>query len=482
MKLIKILSFGIALLAFGFLSAQNFGDALRYSLLDPTGTARFLGAGSALGPLGADFSVMSTNPAGLAWMRKSEFMISPGLNITTTDAKLDKGANNLLFNDVSAKFVLPNIGIVTSSRGGSGMETFNFGIGINRLADFNQEIYYQGTSEGSITDRFQELANDFGPADFEAGLAIDAEALFFDNEFYFSDYAFAPGVPISRNQTIIREGGLSEIAFGFAGNVQNKVLWGLTLGVPILNFDEEKIYEESDPNGDVDVFDALRYTEKLTATGAGLNLKIGFIYRVHQALRLSLAMHTPTYLQIDEEFSTELSYDYTLENDGPQSGFASSMGNFNYGLRTPWRFLLGAGSVVGTKGFLTAELEYVNYSNNRFLFETFAEDEAIVNKEVGDNLESAIKIRTGAELALGDFQLRGGVGLQQTPIVGDDTFYTDFSLGVGYRKGKYFVDLGYRRLDQKQAYTPYLTADAPQQFVDLDVVRENIILSVGTRW
>ena len=482
MKSIKILSFGIAFFSFGLLSSQNFGDALRYSLLDPIGTARFTGAGSALGPLGADFSVMSTNPAGMAWMRKSEFIISPGLAVTTTDAKLANGSNNLLYNDATANFRLPNMGIVTSSRGGSGMETFNFGIGINRLADFSQEFSYQGTSAGSITDRFQELANDFGPDDFEAGLAIDAEVLFFDNEFYFSDYAFAPDVPITRQQTIIRDGGLSEIVFGFAGNVKNQVLWGLTLGVPILNFDEEKIYEESDPNDEVPVFDNLRYTETLTANGAGLNMKFGIIYRLHQALRFSLAIHTPTFFQMDEGFSTELDYDYTLDVGGPQSGDASSMGDFNYGLRTPWRFLVGAGSVVGTKGFLSAEVEYVNYSNNRFLFEGFAEDEAIVNKEVADNLEGAIKLRTGGEITLGDFRMRGGIGLQQTPIVGDDTFYTDFSFGLGYRKGKYFADLGYRRAGQQQAYTPYLTADAPQQIVDIDVVREHFVFSVGTRW
>lgn len=482
MKLKNITSLAILLFMLGTLSAQNFGDALRYSLFDPTGSARFLGAGSALGPLGADFSVMSTNPAGLAWMRKSEFMVSPGLHVATTDTRLNGDSDNLLFNDATAQFNLPNIGIVTSSRGGNGMETFNFGIGINRLADFAEQFSYQGSSEGSITDRFQELANDFGPDDFEASLAIDAEALFFDNEFYFSDYAFAQGTPIERSQSIVREGSLSEISFGFAGNVQNKVLWGLTLGVPILNFDEEKIYEESDPNDQVAVFDDLRYSETLSANGAGINLKLGLIYRLHQALRLSVAIHTPTFFQIDETFTTDLSYDYTLDVDGPQDGFAGVEGSFNYGLRTPWRFMVGAGSVVSKKGFLTAELEYVNYSGNRFLFEGFAEDEALVNREVSNNLEGAIRLRTGAEVALGNFQARGGIGVQQTPIVGDDTFYTNFSLGLGYRKGKYFVDLGYRRLGVREAYVPYLTADAPQQLVDIDVVRENIVLTLGTRW
>lgn len=476
----------VFLLAFSFTSilvAQNFGDALRYSDFDPIGSARFTGAGGAMGPLGADFSVISTNPAGLGWIRKSEFMISPGLYINSANTQLLNGGNQLAFDDAAVQFNIPNVGIVTSSRGANGMETFNFAIGINRLADFNQQFYYKGTSKGSLVQRFAELANDQGLDDFEAGVAFDAQALIEDNGFYFSDFDGQEDAVVEREETVIRTGAISELSFGFAGNVQNKFLWGFSVGVPFLKYQEQKEYTEKDPTDQVFVFNDLRYSQNLVANGTGINFKLGFIYRAHQALRLSMAIHTPTFYQVDETFTTEMDYSYTLPETPTADGFAQSPeGQFNYGLRTPWRVLGGIGTVFGKSGFLSGEVEYVNYSKNRFLFEGFSSDEATINNETAANLSSAVKIRTGAEYAMGNFRLRGGVGLQQAPIVGDNTFYTTGSFGLGLRQKTYYLDFAYRRTGLKTTYTPYLAADAPQQFVNNDSVRENFVFTIGFRW
>lgn len=484
MNVFKQLAFLSLLFLSSFLSAQNFGDALRYSDFDPVGTARFTGAGGAMGPIGADFSVLSTNPAGLAWIQKSEFMISPGLYISSANSRLVNGSNNPAFDDAAVQFNLPNIGIVTSSRRSNGMENFNFGIGLNRLADFNQQFYYEGLSSGTIVQRFEELANDRGLDDFEAGVAFDAGALIPDNGAYISDYTLDPdGGEILRAETVVRSGALNELSFGFAGNLENRILWGLSVGVPFLKYSEEKEYTETDQNGQVDVFDDLRYTQQLTTDGAGINLKLGFIYRPHQALRFSAAVHTPTYYQISEIYETTMDYGYTLPGESPVDGSAASPeGQFNYNLRTPWRLLGGVGTIFGKSGFLTGEVEYVNYGKNRFLFDNFSSDEAEINQETQDNLSSAVKIRTGAEYVMGNFRLRGGVGLQQAPIVGDNTFYPTGSFGLGLRQKSYYLDFAYRRTGQKTTYTPYLTADATQQFVDNDTVRENFVFTLGFRW
>ncbi|MCK4360276.1 MAG: hypothetical protein KAV70_00910, partial [Bacteroidales bacterium] len=45
--------------------SQNSVDALRYSKITFGGTARYMGMCGAFGALGADFSVLSTNPAGI---------------------------------------------------------------------------------------------------------------------------------------------------------------------------------------------------------------------------------------------------------------------------------------------------------------------------------------------------------------------------------------------------------------------------------
>ena len=52
--------------------AQNDGDALRYSLIGFGGTARYISMGGAFGAIGADFSTLSTNPAGIGAYMKNE--------------------------------------------------------------------------------------------------------------------------------------------------------------------------------------------------------------------------------------------------------------------------------------------------------------------------------------------------------------------------------------------------------------------------
>ena len=55
--------------------AQDEVDILRYSQYQIGGTARSIGYGGAVGSLGADFSALTVNPAGIGLYRKSEMKI-----------------------------------------------------------------------------------------------------------------------------------------------------------------------------------------------------------------------------------------------------------------------------------------------------------------------------------------------------------------------------------------------------------------------
>lgn len=487
-KIKKMKKYTLAFIALSFvfslqLKAQNFSDALRYSSLDPIGTARFMGAGSALSALGADFSVMSTNPAGIAWMRKGEFMITPGIYSTTVESELINDVNKLAIDNANVQFTLPNIGLVTHSRGGSSVEAFNFAIGVNRLADFNEQFYFKGKSKGSIVQRFEELANTNGLDNFEAGVAHSADALInISDGVYVSDFSDLPNAESTKEQTVIRSGSLSELAFGFAVNQDNNLLWGLSLGMPILQFEENKSYYEEDVEDEVEIYDRLRYEENLLVNGTGINLKLGFIYRVNQALRVSAAVHTPTYYQFDETFDTSMDFYYTDQGVALEGHADSPIGEFSYNMRTPWRFLGGVGTVFGKTGFLSGEIEYVNYAKNRFLFDGFSDDEVNANQGIKNNLSDAIKLKIGGEMAFGTFRVRGGFSTQQAPIVDDESFYNSFSFGIGMRQKKYYLDLGYRRAAQKSTYTPYQVTNGTTQYVDNDFIKENIALTLGFRF
>lgn len=467
-----------------FLFAQNSTDALRYSMLDFGGTARSVGAGSALGALGADFSVMSTNPAGLGWYRRSEFIFSPGVASSTTQSRLLNDINNGFSEDSRAVFNLAGLGTVIASRPRSNdWTTFNFGLGFNRVADFNQRFFFRGDSKGSIVNRWQEIANsEAGLSDFESNIAYDAEALYdLDNDgFYESDFELEPDAIINREQTVISKGSISELGIALAGSYKDRLLIGLSIGVPFVSFTEEKTYREIDDNDEVPFFDDLTYRENLTTTGIGVNAKLGIILRPHQAVRLGAAVHTPTAYSLEDNYSAALEYNFT---DGDAFvGRDSTDGLFDYKLRSPWRFIGSAGIIIGKSGFISGEVEHVDYGKNRFNFDTFTSEERIANDSITNILTAATNVRLGGEFVYDIFRFRAGFGLHYSPYANDDTVNNSYSFGFGIREQNFFIDFAYRRRTFEEGYIPYLTSQSPEQLVNNETNNDQFLLTLGFKF
>lgn len=474
------------------LQAQNLNDALRLSQYDYFGTARSAAVAGSLGALGADFSVISTNPAGLAWMRRSQFVITPMFNLYTGNTLLTNGSNSEV-SESAASLSLGSFGMVIAGRSRNpAWRNVNFALGFNRLADFNRETVYRGISQGSITNRWTELANsDFGLDDFETGLASDVLAILYDqaNDEYFSDFVDENNnlIPanIEREQTVETSGGVNELAFAVSGNYDDRFLIGLGIGVPFVNYVEQKIYFESDIDANVPFFDALEFRENLTTTGIGVNVKLGMAYRVNQMVRLGLAVHTPTWFALEDNFSTDLAYSFTDAGTGQTETSLSPNGNFSYSLRTPWRVSGGAGFIFGRSGFISGELEWLNYGNNQFGFNGFAEDEDLANRDVEDMLASSLNLKVGGEYAINKFRLRGGVSLRQPPYAdteGLPAFNTQISAGAGLALENFFLDLTARHSTSEEVYRPYLTSFYPEQVFENKSNYIRVLMTLGFRF
>lgn len=472
--------------------AQSLNDALRYSVLEVGGTARTVGVGGAIGSLGADFSTLSTNPAGMATYRRSEFVFSPAFERFTTSAYL-QGDKNPITDQEKNNFNFNSLGMVFSTQPiSSKWKGSAFGIGINRLANFHQKMFFEGTSPGSITDRWLEMAEGIEPSnldDFEAGLAFDGEAIFNpnsnDNKKYGSD--FLEGEMIFKKQTIQKKGSYNEMVFSFAGNYDERLFLGATIGVPFISYDETKTYEEIDDENTNPVFDNLTFTEKLKTSGAGINLKLGLIYRVNQMVRLGLAFHTPTLLSLEDNWSTSLNYKYTLSGFTPVGEVNSPDGTFEYQLRTPWRFMGGAGFILNKNGFISAEVELVDYTNSKFDFNNASTSEDIafqqeLNDEITNRLTSALNFRLGGEFAYDMFRVRGGFSLSAEPFAESDDTRGTISLGAGIRGENIFIDLAYRRFLYEYDYWPYRTSSAPQPLVKAESQRSQLLFTLGFKF
>jgi Outer membrane protein transport protein (OMPP1/FadL/TodX) len=475
-----------------YLSAQTISDALRYSNINVAGTARSYGAGGAFGALGADYSVLSTNPAGLAMFRKNELVLTPSINFNRTESTL-RGTTNTL-DDNKSNFGFNNFGFIFNTTPRSKRSTRDDDEYL--ISNKGWSTFNIGNTAGTImTGVFNESANvlnNGGTTDdlypFTAKLAYDANAVYFQDDVLTYDFAGAENSKIDRNQSVLTTGAMQEMVISFAGNYEEKLNVGFTLGVPFINYKLEGSYEESDPTDIVPFFDKLTYTEYLSTNGVGANLKLGAQYKVNKVIRLGAAFHTPTFLTLTDTYSNTLQYGYT-DGNGASAGEVQNSpdGTNDYRLRTPWRAIFSTAFIIKKYGFLSADIEMVDYSNSRFnLTANISNNETqLAERELNADLRKAYKqavnMRLGGEYAAGKLRLRGGVNLLGNPIEGETDVKMAYTAGIGVRSDNYYVDLGYRHSNSKGTISPY--ADAVNQPVaDLKSQGNEFLMTVGFRF
>ena len=469
-------------------------DALRFGLTSPMGSARFAGTGGSMTSIGVDGTTLHTNPAGIGWNRYSAVQISPGFTFNNLDARLTNGTGNEGNQENKAAFIIPSASLVWAGETRSiNWSTLNFGISYTRMADFNETIAYSGRSGGGIIDAVVEDLNDGIVDDFRSGLAQQiGGAILEDDQGFFSDFDFAENVngQIRREGRVERTGGINELALGFGGNYREKILWGITLGIPNINFTETKIYDEIDDRNEITDgtspgFDNAGFDEVLELSGSGVNFKFGVIGRPTDQLRLSLSVHSPTFWTVDETYFTDFEYNYTFDGQALGGEVESVLSEAAFNLQTPWRFYGGAGYLIGRKGFISFDADYQNFAGTSFGSDDFASVDEAANEDVDNTLGSSLGLRVGGELNLEPFQVRAGIGYRQNPVSelrnDEDAEFIDLSGGLGYAKNKFFIDFAVRADAGAAYYMPYRTFDFDGQVVETDRTRLTGIITVGFR-
>ena len=104
----KRILLSMALLAGTAVTAQNIYQLESFSNIDLNGTARYVGMGGAMNALGADMSVMSSNPAGIGLYRTSDASITLGV-ATQEDAQnfFSKSKSHVSFDQAGFVYALP---------------------------------------------------------------------------------------------------------------------------------------------------------------------------------------------------------------------------------------------------------------------------------------------------------------------------------------------------------------------------------------
>ncbi len=488
----RIHQFSIFVFAFlassGTLFSQSDVELLRLSQIYPGGTAQTIG-------LGGSFA-MTTNPAAIASYRRNEIAFTFGVPFSTTTAIYD----GTPIDETTTNFALTNGHIVFAKEqtGDGGWKQVNLGIGFNRTRTLSQGFVYEGSNRGSIVERWKAFANngttlpdDLYP--FEEGLAYNTDLLYNDptgvepNTVYFSDLDSSSLV--LRRQVVNRKGYNGSLDITVGGNFDNKIYVGAAIGVMMPQIEETRTYSETDELDTVAFFNSLTYSESINTEAVGINVKLGAIYRVTDDLRVGASIHTPTWVSFTDNFANQL--DTELDYGGGNVVNYSEVspdGLFEYNATTPWRAALSALYSVKGKGFLTAEVEYVDYAKMKFnLDPEFNAEEAQLNTTVQSKYTSAFNFRVGAEAKLNKFMIRGGYGYYGSPFQDGLTSLSDaiqtYSGGIGYRGEKFFIDLAYTRRSNSEEFVPYISPnEATTVSVETQTTQQEVQVGIGVRF
>ena len=131
------------------------------------------------------------------------------------------------------------------------------------------------------------------------------------------------------------------------------------------------------------------------------------------------------------------------------------MGNFDYTLTTPFRAMGSLAFIIGQYGLVSADYEYVNYSQASFSSST--ESYKTVNDAIKSDYKSWGNIRIGTEWRITNFRVRGGFGYFSNPFTGGINNSERFQVsgGFGYRAKHFFADVTYVWSRMNQDYYMY---------------------------
>lgn len=450
------------------------GDILRFSSHNFSGNARFVAVGGAFTSVGADLSNVSYNPGGIGMFRNSVAQLSLGVQNVQTNATYV----NEQEVDQKTNVIVPNFAFVfASKKSGRGLfRGTSYGIAFNRLADFQ----YKEKIDAFRTQPYSSISWSWVKemSDVYNGAFTNETSL---NDVSFETYAGFYGYLVNFDSSVLDysspvidsfqqtryvdvKGGKNEMLIAVGTNYLDKLYFGASLGIPILNYERNsRLLEQDENNASVNsFFNEFTLEQDYKTEGLGFNFKLGAIYAPVQWLRFGLAFQTPERMSMTERYSTVLSSKMDFGNYEIETG----EGTFDYVLRLPWRMQSGLSFIIKKNGFIAVDYEAVGYSSMRYSFSNdFAEIEDAINASLKAKYKIGHQVRVGGEAVIKKLRLRAGYHYTSSPLrtsyaIKDFNFSRHaYSGGFGFMFDKFAIDFAYQHSISKQFELAYATTD-----------------------
>ncbi len=509
-------------------AAQETYENAKIAQEDLNGTARYVGMGGAMEALGADISVISTNPAGIGLFRRSSISTSFGL-VSQGDVSNVVGGNK-------TKASFDQIGVVISSR--TGMSSYlNFAFNFHKSRNFNQILSAAASLNNASLNKltFNKGVNELVYPQ-QSGVDIyhrDASGniIGYNHQPDFLQYPYASCNQLDDmlangyNYTLdgdwtydnasayqfdrAQKGYIGEYDFNLSGNINNRVYLGLTVGIHDVHYKHYSEYTEA-------IVTARPYSltvaDNREITGTGFDVKAGIIVRPieESPFRIGLSVATPTFYELKTSNYTQMiDSDNNMMDSRGINDANNGRTNYKFKLYTPWRFGASLGHTIGSQVALGLSYEYADYGSmdNRNItgehydywsntYSTSSESDQVMNNHGERTLKGVSTLKAGVEFKPDkDFAFRLGYNYV-SPMYQSDGFrdgslnsygtyvasttdYTNWdathrlTAGAGYTYDKFNVSIAYQYSTTKGTFYPFMSyTDA--NFADCDNIAEGV--------
>ena len=497
----KLLMLGIGLISSSIILAQDVTDAVRYSIDEIQGTARFRAMSGAFGALGGDMSAVNINPAGSAIFNNSHASLTLGYfdensDVTYFNTTNDASTNNFDLNQLGAAFVFIN------RNPNSPWNKFTFSMAYDRSADYDKDWlasginpttsigeYFYAYADGqrldeisalpgeTISEAYNEIGRFFGFENQQAFLGF--EGFIFnpvsdtdDNTAYTRNFA---GSNFEQNYAFASRGYNGKLAFNLASSYEDRLYFGVNLNAHFINYERSTFLRETNDNASSSIR-RVDFENNLLTTGSGFSFQLGGIAKLTEEFRVGLSYNSPTWYRINEETTQYLATSRIEDGTNINQVVSPNVINIfpEYKLQTPGKLTGSLAYVFGQKGLISFDYMIKDYANAKFrpTSDVFFSD---LNNEINNRLQNAVAYRVGGEYRHKQFSFRGGYRFEESPYA-DNTFYGDltgYSFGLGYNFGNVTADFSFSQAERDLNYQLYnvgLTSEANIQSRFTDVV------------
>ena len=478
--------------AFGY-----YNDALRFSQTQNFGTARFIGIGGAGTALGGEVSAIAVNPAGLGLFNRSQLVITPTLSFNKSESSYFQNT----VNEELTKLDLTNFGAVINFNKGDlnagKWKSGSLGITYNRTNDFRQDISYRNqNNNNSIIDAMLEQANGLLPSEL-GGLALTGFDHYLINPMPFDETiydSFVLGFP-EQQESIRRRGTTDEIKISYGTNYDDKIYLGGGVGLVSTDYTLSRIYNETFVGEPLSRF---TIDERLDVSGSGVNVNLGIILKPTDFVRIGASYTSPTWYNFNEESDAIYQSEYNnydvadwVDDDGNRLILEDTVLGIlrtetpiyvsEYNLRTPMKFNAGVTFIFKKHGFISADVEFVDYSNAHISTTDFLEEAD--NRTIDNLYQSVTNIKIGGEYRYDLFRFRAGYASSGDPFNSEalDGSRTVISAGAGLNFGRYFIDFAYSNTSYNESIVPYTVSgeNSPMATVKHDLNQATLSFGIN---